>query len=225
MCSGSSSTNPPSNRPSLCEAPPLRRKSPSAGSAWAGAVETTARPAASRTPARHRQSRDMARPGEHDHTPGVPFVRERRAIPPRPSSSTATPVSGDTTSSEPSAAAARSTLPSSGLPAVDHAREGASPASNSCVLQLHVSRARRRRVSERPGGRSMFLEHPFRASIWNTRRPSLLPYNARAGRDPVDRRSVESAAPLRPSLRSRHGTAHAAVSFSLLRSRPRCIGT
>ena len=69
-------------------------------------------------------------------------------------------------------AAARSTLPSSDLPAVDHAREGASPASNSCVLQLHVLRARRRRVSERPGGRSMFLEHPFRASIWNTRRPS-----------------------------------------------------
>ena len=33
--------------------------------------------------------------------------------------------------------AARSTLPSSDLPAVDHAREGASPASNSCVLQLH----------------------------------------------------------------------------------------
>ena len=122
-------------------------------------------------------------------------------------------------------AAARSTLPSSDLPAVDHAREGASPASNSCVLQLHVLRARRRRVSERPGGRSMFLEHPFRASIWNTRRPSLLPYNARAGRDPGDRRSVESAAPLRPSLRSRHGTAHAAVSFSLLRSRPRRIGT
>ena len=36
----------------------------------------------------------------------------------------------------------------------------------------------------------MFLEHPFHASIPNRRRPSLLPYNARAGRGPGYRRSV-----------------------------------
>ena len=108
--------------------------------------------------------------------------------------------------------AARPTLSSRDLPAVHHPRESA-------------SRARRRRVSGRPGGRPMFLEPPLHASIRNTRRPSLVPSNARAGRGPGDRRSVESAAPLRPSLHSRYGTAHAAVSFLLLPSRPRRIST
>ena len=51
----------------------------------------------------------------------------------------------------------------------------------------------------------MFLESLLHASIWNTRQPSLLRLNARAGRSPGDERSVESAAPLRPSLRPQSG--------------------
>ena len=89
-------------------------------------------------------------------------------------------------------AAARPTLSSSDLPAVHHACESALRAPNSCMLSLHRSRARRRRVSGRPAGRSMFLEHPFHASIWHTRRRSLLPLNTRADRGPGDRRHVES---------------------------------
>ena len=76
----------------------------------------------------------------------------------------------------------------------------------------------------------MFLESLLHASIRNRRQPSLLPLNARAGWRPEDRRSVESAAPLRPSLRPRSGAAplappHGAGSLSLLQARSKRIGT
>ena len=112
----------------------------------------------------------------------------------------------------------------------DHARESASPVPNSCVLQLHISRTRRRRMLGRPEGRSMLLEYPFRASIRNRRQPSLPSFTAGVGRGPGDRRPIESAAPvrsLRPSLRARYGTAHPAGSSSLIPhpSPPGRIGT
>ena len=122
-------------------------------------------------------------------------------------------------------AAARPTLSSSDLPAVHHARESASPVPNSCALQLHISRTRRRRMLGRPEGRSMLLEYPFRASIRNRRQPSLPSFTAGVGRGPGDRRPIESAAPLRPSLRARYGTAHPAGSSSLIPSPPGRIGT
>ena len=83
----------------------------------------------------------------------------------------------------------------------------------------------------------MFLESLLHASIWNTRQPSLLRLNARAGRSPGDERSVESAASLRPSLRpnpvrrrspprpSQTPSSHGAGSLSLLQARPKRIGT
>ena len=76
----------------------------------------------------------------------------------------------------------------------------------------------------------MILESVLYASIRNRRQPLLLPLAARAGRGLEDRRSVESAAPLRPSLRPRSGAAalapsHGAGSLSLPQARSKRIGT
>ena len=123
-------------------------------------------------------------------------------------------------------AVARPRPSSSDLQAVDHARESASPAPNSCALQPHVSRAGRRRVSERPAGRSMFLEHPFHASIWHAHLRSFLSLISKGRRGSSSTARASKAPPC-----SDHPSDPATVRraqpffFSLLQSRPRRVDT